>query len=253
MPQTKGKAGTRHLRWGSCIGTPRVSTTMSPLKEEVFYYQFGSQNQVTTRYYWRKTSLYYQLKLSEGPIIAKDYLQNKKKHHAEICFIHKIKSLQLDQSQQLEITCCVTWSPCPSCAWKLVAFVKDGPYLSLQNFVSHLYFHWRWKYQQELKHRQTSRIPVAVMSCLEFEDCWGKFVDAQDRPIQPWDNLEYYSKSTELMAQEDPDAPEWFREWLWKFETWMTINTPPTSTPSHSHPSLGSDSRGLFLEHLDAS
>lgn len=33
-------------------------------------------------------------------------------------------------------------------------------------------------------------------------------MDAQDRPIQPWDNLEYYSKSTELMAQEDPDAPE---------------------------------------------
>lgn len=33
---------------------------------------------------------------SEGPIIAEDCLQNKKKHHGKIWFIDKIKLLQVD-------------------------------------------------------------------------------------------------------------------------------------------------------------
>ena len=81
-----------------------------------------------------------------------------------MCFIDKIKSLTRDTSQRFEIICYITWSPCPFCAEELVAFVKDNPHLSLRIFASRLYVHWRWKYQQGLRHLHASGIPVAVMS-----------------------------------------------------------------------------------------
>nr|BCO11000.1 apolipoprotein B mRNA editing enzyme catalytic polypeptide-like 3*Z3* [Otocolobus manul] len=168
---------------------------MNPLQEVIFCRQFGNQHRVPKPYYRRKTYLCYQLKLPEGTLIDKDCLRNKKKRHAEMCFIDKIKSLTRDTSQRFEIICYITWSPCPFCAEELVAFVKGNPHLSLRIFASRLYGHWRWKYQQGLRHLHASGIPVAVMSLPEFEDCWRKFVDHQDRSFQPWPNLDQYSKS----------------------------------------------------------
>nr|ABO82577.1 APOBEC3CH [Felis catus] len=169
--------------------------TMNPLQEVIFCRQFGNQHRVPKPYYRRKTYLCYQLKLPEGTLIHKDCLRNKKKRHAEMCFIDKIKALTRDTSQRFEIICYITWSPCPFCAEELVAFVKDNPHLSLRIFASRLYVHWRWKYQQGLRHLHASGIPVAVMSLPEFEDCWRNFVDHQDRSFQPWPNLDQYSKS----------------------------------------------------------
>nr|XP_055185348.1 DNA dC->dU-editing enzyme APOBEC-3H-like isoform X3 [Nyctereutes procyonoides] len=167
---------------------------MNPLQEETFRQQFSNQR-VPKPSYQRRTYLCYQLKPQEGSIIAKVCLQNQEKRHAEICFIDDIKSRQLDPSQRFEITCYVTWSPCPTCAKKLVAFVKDHPHISLRLFASRLYFHWRRKHKRGLRHLQESRISLAVMSYLEFEDCWEKFVDHEGRPFQPWYKLKQYSES----------------------------------------------------------
>ncbi|XP_077614006.1 DNA dC-_dU-editing enzyme APOBEC-3H, partial [Crocuta crocuta] len=185
----KCKAGTSQLRRGYRTGTIRGRTTMTLLKADIFYHHFGNQSQVPKPFKRRKTYLCYQLKQLEGPTSVKDCLQNKEKCHAEMCFINKIQSLQLDPSQRFEITCYITWSPCPTCARNLVEFVRHHTYLSLRIFASRLYFHWRRKHVLGLRHLQ-SEVPVAVMGRPEFEDCWRKFVDHQDRPFQPWNNLD---------------------------------------------------------------
>ncbi|XP_039092368.1 DNA dC-_dU-editing enzyme APOBEC-3D-like isoform X3 [Hyaena hyaena] len=166
-----------------------LRTTMTLLKADIFYHHFGNQSRVPKPFKRRKTYLCYQLKQLEGPTSVKGCLQNKENCHAEMCFINKIQSLQLDPSQRFEITCYITWSPCPTCARNLVEFVRHHTYLSLRIFASRLYFHWRRKHVLGLRHLQ-SEVPVAVMGRPEFEDCWRKFVDHQDRPFQPWNNLD---------------------------------------------------------------
>lgn len=87
----------------------------------------------------------------------------QKKNHAEIRFINKIRSLNLDQTQSYKITCYITWSPCSYCAGKLVALVESCPHLSLQIFTSRLYYHWLWKNQAGLRYLWKINIPVLVM------------------------------------------------------------------------------------------
>ncbi|XP_034843380.1 DNA dC-_dU-editing enzyme APOBEC-3-like isoform X1 [Mirounga leonina] len=185
-----------------------LRTTMNPLQREIFFYQFGNQPRAPKPYHRRTTYLCYQLKPHEGPIIARVCLQNKKKRHAEIRFIDNIKALRLDTSQRFEITCYVTWSPCPTCAKELVAFVRDHRHISLRLFASRLYFHWRRENKKGLKHLHASRIPVAVMSSLEFEDCWKEFVDNQGKPFQPWNKLELYSESITRRLRKILEQPQ---------------------------------------------
>lgn len=97
------------------------------------------------------------------PILLSVWDPPQKKRHAEICFIDKINSLNLDKTKRYEITCFITWSPCPFCAKELVAFIKDYPRLSLQIFASRLYFHWIWGYQVGLHRLWESNIRVSVM------------------------------------------------------------------------------------------
>ncbi|XP_059043522.1 DNA dC-_dU-editing enzyme APOBEC-3G-like [Mustela lutreola] len=173
------------------LPTP-IRSTMNPLRREIFYHQFGNQPRAPRPFHRRKTYLCYQLKPHEGHIKR---LQNKKKRHAEIRFIDHIRALQLDRSQRFEITCYLTWSPCPSCAKELAVFVQDHPHIRLRLFASRLYFHWRWKHQEGLRLLHRSGISVAVMRLQEFEDCWSNFVDHQGEPFQPWHKLEQYSES----------------------------------------------------------
>uniref|UniRef100_A0A8C7A118 single-stranded DNA cytosine deaminase n=1 Tax=Neovison vison TaxID=452646 RepID=A0A8C7A118_NEOVI len=166
------------------------------LQREIFYHQFGNQPRAPKPFHRRKTYLCYQLKPHEGPIKPPVCLQNKKKRHAEIRFIDNIRALlRLDRSQRFEITCYLTWSPCPTCAAELAVFVQDHPHIRLRLFASRLYFHWRWKHQEGLKLLHKSGIPVAVMRLREFEDCWSNFVDSQGEPFQPWNKLAQYSES----------------------------------------------------------
>ncbi|KAF6338791.1 apolipoprotein B mRNA editing enzyme catalytic subunit 3H [Rhinolophus ferrumequinum] len=173
---------------------------MSLLPEEIFYYQFGNQPQVREPKGRRKTYLCYKLKLLDETL-DQGYFKNKKKSHAEICFIDKICSLDLDQTQRYKIICYVTWSPCAHCAEKLVAFIDDHPYLSLQVFTSRLYVHWLWVNQRGLRRLWKSNIPVLAMTEPEFTDCWKNFVDNQERPFQPWEKLKQYSDKVKRRLQ----------------------------------------------------
>uniref|UniRef100_A0A8D1QKF8 single-stranded DNA cytosine deaminase n=1 Tax=Sus scrofa TaxID=9823 RepID=A0A8D1QKF8_PIG len=121
--------------------------------------------------------------------------RNLKKRHAEIRFIDKINSLNLDQNQCYRIICYVTWSPCHNCAKELVDFISNRHHLSLQLFASRLYFHWVRCYQRGLQRLQAKRVSVAVMKGPEFKDCWEKFVDHQGRSFPSWEKLEQYSES----------------------------------------------------------
>ncbi|XP_008582966.1 PREDICTED: DNA dC-_dU-editing enzyme APOBEC-3H [Galeopterus variegatus] len=172
--------------------------TMRWLKEDVFSKQFNNQHRVKKPYYRRKTYLCYQLKLLNGPTLDKGCFQNKKRRHAEIRFIDKIRSMRLDPAESYEITCYLTWSPCPSCARELVEFINhhhhDHPRLRLRIFTSRLYCHWRKKHQEGLQLLCKSNVPVDVMKLPEFTDCWRNFVD-EERPFEEWENLEQYSNS----------------------------------------------------------
>lgn len=113
----------------------------------------------------------------------------QKKRHAEIRFIDKINSLGLDQDQSYEITCYVTWSPCATCACKLIKFTRKFPNLSLRIFVSRLYYHWFRQNQQGLRQLWASSIPVVVMG---YQGWKG------DRAVSGWEGLQFQEgKATE--------------------------------------------------------
>ncbi|EQB77188.1 hypothetical protein CB1_000240014 [Camelus ferus] len=172
-----------------------LRNTMSLLKEDIFNKQFGNQPRVTAPYYRRKTYLCYQLKGPNGSILAQGCVRNKKQRHAEIRFIDKINFMNLNPNQSYEIICYVTWSPCPTCAEKLVDLINDQVHLKLQIFASRLYFHWVRKYQIGLQYLWASQVTVAVMNRQEFKDCWEKFVDNQGKDFQGWYKLEEYNRS----------------------------------------------------------
>ncbi|XP_023391691.1 DNA dC-_dU-editing enzyme APOBEC-3H isoform X2 [Pteropus vampyrus] len=174
---------------------PRIGN-MNLLSEKTFNYHFGNQLRVKKPQGRRRTYLCYKLKLPNETLV-KGYFINKKKNHAEIRFINKIRSLNLDQTQSYKITCYITWSPCSYCAGKLVALVKSCPHLSLQIFTSRLYCHWLWKNQAGLRYLWKINISVLVMKEPEFADCWDNFVNHQSRCFKPWEKLTQYSNSTE--------------------------------------------------------
>ncbi|KAB0388593.1 hypothetical protein E2I00_005141 [Balaenoptera physalus] len=190
-----------------------LGNTMNLLKKKVFQQQFGNQHRVPLPRYRRKTYLCYQLKQLDGFTLDKGCFRNKKQRHAEIRFIDKITSLNLDPNQSYKIICYVTWSPCPTCARELVDFINGQDHLSLQIFASRLYFHWVKLFQRGLQQLQAAQVSVAVMTRSEFEDCWEEFVDNQGMPFESWDKLEQYSESISRRL----------RKILLRLETWIPI------------------------------
>ncbi|KAM4882365.1 DNA dC-_dU-editing enzyme APOBEC-3-like isoform 2-T2 [Thomomys bottae] len=178
----------------------KILGTVSLLKEETFLFQFNNRHRVPRhcgpRRPRRKTYLCYLLaRPGDATAPTKGCLQNKKGHHAEICFIKRIRSLGLDPSQDYLITCYLTWSPCLDCAFKLAKLKKDFPRLTLRIFISRLYFHWIRKFQKGLQQLWLSGALVAIMGLQEFTDCWNNFVNHQQSSFTPWDKLDAYSKN----------------------------------------------------------
>ncbi|XP_049740413.1 DNA dC-_dU-editing enzyme APOBEC-3B-like [Elephas maximus indicus] len=164
------------------------------LTEGIFYQQFNNKHKLKKPYYKRKTYLCYEL---NGLQPVKGCFHYEEGHHAESQFIEEIGSMGLDQGRLYFITCYFTWSPCHSCARKLVSFVKGNSHLCLKIYTSRLYYHWIWKYIQGLQHLQNSDVPVTVMTDREFEYCWKNFVDNKGMPFEPWEKLDSYSKNIE--------------------------------------------------------
>ncbi|XP_023574761.1 DNA dC-_dU-editing enzyme APOBEC-3-like isoform X2 [Octodon degus] len=163
-----------------------------PLREETFRVQFNNAHKAPKPFCRRVTYLCYQLQEASGGLVTKGCLRTKKGQHAEIRFIERIHSMALDQARSYQITCFLTWSPCPFCAQELASFKSTHPRVHLQIFVSRLYFHWKRSYQEGLQRLCTSKVPLAVMGHQEFDYCWNNFVDHKSGPFEPWDKLEYY-------------------------------------------------------------
>lgn len=144
----------------------------------------------------------YQLTPQNGSTPTRGHLKNKKKDHAEIRFINKIKSMGLDETQCYQVTCYLTWSPCPSCAGELVDFIKAHRHLNLRIFASRLYYHWRPNYQEGLLLLCGSQVPVEVMGLPEFTDCWENFVDHKEPPsFNPSEKLEELDKNSQAIKR----------------------------------------------------
>ncbi|XP_012314403.2 DNA dC-_dU-editing enzyme APOBEC-3H isoform X2 [Aotus nancymaae] len=173
----------------------QIRNVMPLLTAETFSLQFNNRwrrrRQVKGPYYPRRTYLCYQLTPQNGSMPTRGYFENEKNRHAEICFIDEIESMGLDKTQCYEVTCYLTWSPCPSCAQKLAAFTKAQVHLNLRIFASRLYYHWRSSYQKGLQLLWESQIPVEVMGLPEFTDCWENFVDhGKPPPFNPSEKLQ---------------------------------------------------------------
>nr|XP_007974015.2 DNA dC->dU-editing enzyme APOBEC-3H isoform X2 [Chlorocebus sabaeus] len=175
---------------------------MALLTAKTFSLQFNNKRHVSKPYYPRKALLCYQLTPQNGSTPTRGHLQNKKKHHAEIRFINKIKSMGLDETQCYRVTCYLTWSPCPSCARELVDFIKAHNHLNLSIFASRLYYHWRPHYQEGLLLLSRSQVPVKVMGRQEFTDCWENFVDHEEPPsFNPSEKLEELDKNSRAIKR----------------------------------------------------
>ncbi|XP_059968377.1 DNA dC-_dU-editing enzyme APOBEC-3H-like isoform X3 [Mesoplodon densirostris] len=209
--ETRVPARAAHDAPAEGLGAHHVlpRNTMNLLKKEIFKQQFGNQHRVPQPHYRRKTYLCYQLKQLDGVTLDKGCFRNKKQRHAEIRFIDKITSLNLDPNQSYKIICYVTWSPCPTCARELVDFINGQDHLSLQIFASRLYFHWIKVFQRGLQQLQAAQVSVAVMTRSEFEDCWEEFVDNQGMPFESWDKLEQYSESISRRLQKILSRSNW--------------------------------------------
>ena len=101
---------------------------------------------------------------SNQPFLLSVLYPLQKQRHAEIRFIDKIDSLDLNPSQSYKIICYITWSPCPNCANELVNFITRNNHLKLEIFASRLYFHWIKSFKMGLQDLQNAGISVAVMT-----------------------------------------------------------------------------------------
>ncbi|XP_012927996.1 DNA dC-_dU-editing enzyme APOBEC-3F-like isoform X2 [Heterocephalus glaber] len=173
------------------------------LKEETFRVQFNNAYKAPKPYRRRVTYLCYQLQEANGDPLTKGCLRTKKGYHAESRFIKRICSMDLGQDQSYQVTCFLTWSPCPHCAQELVSFKRAHPHLRLQIFTARLFFHWKRSYQEGLQRLCRAQVPVAVMGHPEFAYCWDNFVDHQPGPFEPpWAKLEYYSSCLKRRLQQ---------------------------------------------------
>ncbi|XP_006890258.1 PREDICTED: DNA dC-_dU-editing enzyme APOBEC3-like [Elephantulus edwardii] len=175
------------------------SNTMDLLTREIFYSQFNNQRQRRRRtrpYHARDAYLCFKLHgLSLSQPIQRCF-HYKKDDHVEQRFIKEIASMGLDPDQSYQITCYLTWSPCPGCAWRLVDLLGDYPNLKLHICTSRLYFHWLWDYIEGLRHLWMSNVLVSVMTRDDFARCWENFVDHQGEAFEPWEKLDSHTKCT---------------------------------------------------------
>uniref|UniRef100_G1RYZ5 single-stranded DNA cytosine deaminase n=1 Tax=Nomascus leucogenys TaxID=61853 RepID=G1RYZ5_NOMLE len=175
---------------------------MALLTAKTFRLQFNNKRRVTKPYYPRKALLCYQLTPQNGSTPTRGYFKNKKKRHAEIRFINKIKSMGLDETQCYQVTCYLTWSPCPSCAQELADFIKAHDHLNLRIFASRLYCHWCRRQQEGLRLLCGSQVPVEVMGFSEFADCWENFVDYEEPlSFNPSEMLEELDKNSRAIKR----------------------------------------------------
>ncbi|XP_023603378.1 DNA dC-_dU-editing enzyme APOBEC-3G-like, partial [Myotis lucifugus] len=92
----------------------------------------------------KNTHLCYEVEVREGDawVPGKElqgFLRNQVLRHAELCFLERFGSWQLDEGKQYRLTCYINWSPCPNCAQILVEFLGENRHVSLRIFAARIY------------------------------------------------------------------------------------------------------------------
>nr|ASK05201.1 apolipoprotein B mRNA editing enzyme catalytic polypeptide-like 3Z1d isomer A [Pteropus alecto] len=155
----------------------------------------------------RKTYLRYEVELLVGensiPLDDyKDFLRNESSYrrwercHAELIFLERMDSWNLDTELRYRVTCFISWSPCPDSADELVKFLTKNRHVNLRIFAARIYDYLQG-YEAGLRALKAAGTDVAMMTFQEFEYCWKNFVDHQqdeDKPFPRWDNLDVESE-----------------------------------------------------------
>ncbi|XP_061274547.1 DNA dC-_dU-editing enzyme APOBEC-3G-like [Bos javanicus] len=161
-----------------------------------------------------KTYLCYEVERLDGDATIpldeyKGFVRNKgldqpeKPCHAELYFLGKIRSWNLDRNQHYRLTCFISWSPCYDCAQKLTTFLKENRHISLHILASRIYTHSRFGcHQSGLCELQAAGARITIMTFEDFKHCWETFVDHKGKPFQPWEELNVKSQAlcAELQA-----------------------------------------------------
>ncbi|XP_023604655.1 DNA dC-_dU-editing enzyme APOBEC-3G-like isoform X3 [Myotis lucifugus] len=104
--------------------------------------------------------------------------------HAELCFLHGVRSWHLDEGKQYRLTWHISWSPCPDCASKLVEFLGENSHVSLRIFAARIHTKYRG-YEDGLRQLQDAVDHLTIMTLKELQHCWVTFVDNQGQPFEP--------------------------------------------------------------------
>ncbi|XP_054326440.1 DNA dC-_dU-editing enzyme APOBEC-3H isoform X3 [Pongo pygmaeus] len=223
---------------------------MALLTAKTFSLQFNNKRRIKRPYYPRKALLCYQLTPQNGSTPTRGYFKNKKKCHAEIRFINEIKSMGLDETQCYQVTCYLTWSPCPSCVRELVAFIKAHDHLNLRIFASRLYCHWCRRQQEGLRLLCGSQVPVEVMGSRgpRSDTTWeGEFPGQSN--VQGEEEKRRERKQELLALQLLPLGPGWFPSSLSEFadcwENFVDHKEPLSFNPSEMLEELDKNSRAI--------
>ncbi|XP_023604654.1 DNA dC-_dU-editing enzyme APOBEC-3G-like isoform X2 [Myotis lucifugus] len=136
-----------------------------------------------------KTYLWYEVEFREGDAWApveelQGFLRNQVLRHAELCFLHGVRSWHLDEGKQYRLTWHISWSPCPDCASKLVEFLGENSHVSLRIFAARIHTKYRG-YEDGLRQLQDAVDHLTIMTLKELQHCWVTFVDNQGQPFEP--------------------------------------------------------------------
>ncbi|XP_057598877.1 DNA dC-_dU-editing enzyme APOBEC-3A-like isoform X2 [Hippopotamus amphibius kiboko] len=167
------------------------------MDDETFNENFTNQKKP------RKTYLCYEVKILDGDTRVpldedKGIVHNKgadqpgQPRHAELFFLDRIRSWNLDRRLLYRLTCFISWTPCHTCAQKLAMFLRENSHVSLNMFASRIYS--RNDYEAGLRTLQAAGAQINIMTFKEFEHCWENFVDHQGRLFQAWDGLDIESQ-----------------------------------------------------------